>query len=58
MRRCPSLMPEIHGSWKALFICPNEKIIRDLAPLLRTHLPTFSGHDLKLTPRATSWPRS
>ena len=38
------------GTWKALFICPNQKIIRDLAPLLRKHLPTFSGHDLNAYP--------
>jgi pilus assembly protein CpaE len=34
------------GTWKALFICPNQKIIRDLAPIFRKHLPNFSGHDL------------
>jgi len=38
------------GTWKALFICPNQKIIRELAPLLRNHLPTFSGHDLNAYP--------
>jgi len=38
--------PRFSGSWKALFICPNQKIIRDLAPLLHKHLPTFSGYDL------------
>jgi pilus assembly protein CpaE len=38
--------PKFTGTWKALFICPNQKIIRDLAPILRKHLPTFSGHDL------------
>jgi pilus assembly protein CpaE len=42
--------PKFSGSWKALFICPNQKIIRDLAPLLRKHLPTFSGHDLNAYP--------
>jgi pilus assembly protein CpaE len=38
------------GTWKALFICPNQKIIRDLAPLLRKRLATFSGHDLNAYP--------
>jgi len=42
--------PKFSGTWKALFICPNQKIIRDLAPLLRKHLPTFSGHDLTAYP--------
>ena len=42
--------PKFTGKWKALFICPNQKIIRDLAPLLRKHLPTFSGHDLNAYP--------
>ena len=42
--------PKYSGTWKALFICPNQKIIRDLAPLLRKHLPTFSGHDLNSYP--------
>jgi pilus assembly protein CpaE len=42
--------PKFSGTWKALFICPNQKIIRDLAPLLRKHLPTFSGHDLNSYP--------
>jgi len=42
--------PKYSGTWKALFICPNQKIIRDLAPLLRKHLPTFSGHDLNAYP--------
>jgi pilus assembly protein CpaE len=43
--------PKFSGNWKALFICPNQKIIRDLAPLLRKHLPTFSGHDLNSYPQ-------
>ncbi len=42
--------PKFSGTWKALFICPNKKIIGDLAPLLRKHLPTFSGHDLNAYP--------
>lgn len=42
--------PKLSGNWKALFICPNQKIIRDLAPLLRERLPTFSGSDLNAYP--------
>jgi pilus assembly protein CpaE len=42
--------PKLSGAWKALFICPNPKIVRELAPLLSKLLPTFSGHDLKLYP--------
>ena len=42
--------PKFHGSWKALFVCPNEKIARDLTPLLQRHLPSFSRHDLNALP--------
>jgi pilus assembly protein CpaE len=42
--------PKFSGTWKALFICPNQKIIRELAPLLSKHLPTFSGYDLNAYP--------
>src|SRR3984885_13554969 len=42
--------PKFSGTWKALFICPSQKIIRDLAPLLPKHLPPFSGHDLNAYP--------
>jgi len=38
------------GNWKALFICPSTKIIKDLAPLLTRHLPAFSSHDLNAYP--------
>ena len=38
------------GPSKALFICPNQKIIRDLAPLIRSHLPNFTGADLTAYP--------
>jgi pilus assembly protein CpaE len=38
------------GNWKALFICPNPKIIRDLGPLLSRHLPAFSAHELTTYP--------
>lgn len=42
--------PKISGSWKALFVCPNPKIVKDLAPLLSKLLTTFSGHDLNSYP--------
>jgi pilus assembly protein CpaE len=42
--------PKFSGTWKALFICPNQKIIRELAPHLSKHLPTFSGHELNVYP--------
>src|SRR5258707_8618059 len=42
--------PKFIGTWKALFICPNQKIVRDLAPLISKHLPTFSGHDMNAYP--------
>lgn len=35
------------GNWKALFICPNVKISRELAPLLSRYLPAFSSHELE-----------
>ena len=38
------------GSWKALFICANQKIIAELTPLLRKHLPIFSDYVLKAYP--------
>ena len=38
------------GNWKALFICPNAQIIRDLAPLLSRHLANFSGAELNTIP--------
>src|SRR5579864_9344279 len=38
------------GNWKALFICPNPKIIRDLGPLLSRYLPAFSAHELHTYP--------
>jgi pilus assembly protein CpaE len=42
--------PRLSGAWKALFICPNPKIVRDLAPIFSKLLPTFSGYDLKTYP--------
>src|ERR1041385_5843673 len=41
---------QFNGNWKALFVCPNKKIIRDLAPLLIAHLPNFSGDDVNTYP--------
>jgi len=41
---------KLHGNWKALFLCPNERIVRDLTPLLSRHLPGFSSQDLKTFP--------
>lgn len=41
---------KLHGNWKALFLCPNEKIVRDLTPLLSRHLPGFSSNDLRTFP--------
>ena len=38
------------GHWKALFICPNPKIIRDLVPLLNRHLPSLIGHEVHSYP--------
>src|SRR5579864_8050721 len=38
------------GNWKALFICPKAQIIRDLAPLLSSHLTNFSGAELNTIP--------
>jgi pilus assembly protein CpaE len=41
---------QFNGNWKALFVCPNAKIIRELAPLLSSHLPNFTGHDINTYP--------
>lgn len=38
------------GNWKALFICPKQQIIRDLAPLLTHYLPNFAGAELNAIP--------
>jgi pilus assembly protein CpaE len=38
------------GNWKALFICPKQQIIRDLAPLLTHYLPNFAGAELNVIP--------
>jgi pilus assembly protein CpaE len=36
---------KLNGNWKALFICPNSKITRELAPLLHHFLPAFTSHE-------------
>src|SRR5580658_6918999 len=46
----PPDTPKLSGAWKALFICPNHKIVRELAPILNRLVPTFSGHDVKAYP--------
>jgi pilus assembly protein CpaE len=38
------------GNWKALFICPKQQIIRDLAPILTRYLPNFAGAELNAIP--------
>ena len=35
----------INGKWKALFICPNSKITRELGPLLHHFLPAFTSYE-------------
>lgn len=40
----------INGKWKALFICPNSKITRELAPLLHHFLPAFTSHEERSYP--------
>src|SRR5450755_3794656 len=39
-----------NGNWKALFICPNSKITRELGPLLHHFLPAFTSHELNSFP--------
>jgi len=41
---------KLNGNWKALFICPNTKIIRELSPLFYHYLPAFHSHDLNAYP--------
>jgi len=41
---------KLNGNWKALFICPNTKIIRELSPLFYHYLPAFQSHDLNAYP--------
>ncbi len=38
---------KVNGSWKALFICLNEKITRDLTALFIHHLPSLTGINLE-----------
>ncbi len=40
----------ISGKWKALFICPNSKITRELGPLLNHFLPAFASHEISTYP--------
>ena len=40
----------ISGNWKALFICPNSKIVKELAPLLHHFLPAFTSHEVSSYP--------
>jgi len=35
-----------NGNWTALFICPNNKITRELSPLLNPYLPGLKSHDV------------
>jgi pilus assembly protein CpaE len=41
---------KLHGNWKALFLCPNSKIIRDLAPLFSELLAKFSSQEMAAYP--------
>ena len=53
VRPAPMPQPEatrIDGKWKALFICPNSKIIRELGPLLHHFLPAFASHEVSNYP--------
>ena len=41
---------KLHGSWKALFLCPNPKIVRELSPLLSRLLANFTPQELNVYP--------
>jgi len=41
---------KVNGSWKALFICRNEKITRDLTALFVHHLPALAAINLDAYP--------
>ena len=41
---------KLNGNWKALFICPSNKIIKELSPLFNHYLPAFRSHDLNAYP--------
>jgi len=41
---------KLNGNWKALFICPSHKIIKELSPLFNHYLPAFRSHDLNAYP--------
>jgi len=40
----------LHGNWKALFLCPNAKIIRELTPLFSRLLGNFTPQELNAHP--------
>ena len=40
----------INGNWKALFVCPNSKIVKELGPLLHHFLPAFTSHEISNYP--------
>jgi pilus assembly protein CpaE len=40
----------INGNWKALFVCPNSKITKELAPILQHFLPAFTSHEVSSYP--------
>lgn len=40
----------ISGNWKALFVCPNPKIVKELGPLLHHFLPAFTSHEVSSYP--------
>src|SRR5579864_4644718 len=41
---------KLNGNWKALFICHNPKVNRELTALFCHHLPSFSGFDVSAYP--------
>src|SRR5271167_4212784 len=41
---------KLHGSWKALFLCPNSKIVRELTPVFSQLLGTFTPQELNAYP--------
>ena len=41
---------KVNGSWKALFICRNDKITRDLTALFVHHLPALAAINLEAYP--------
>ena len=41
---------KLHGNWKALFLCPNPKICRELASLISPLLGSFTPQELNAYP--------